>query len=284
MTNFTDINNTFESYQKIINFYHEHKDKNFDNISIELQNWFAANMCAALGAILDLFTEQLNFISFNKIAKTIEQVLQKNDFLTYYGKKKEIDSNNTTIKFQKLTPEDGKYFNSYVINELINRSELPKMSIAVKEKIVEAIYEIFVNAQIHSETKNIYTCGQFFPKKNKIEFTIADTGIGFKNKINKKFNRSLNATDAIKWAVEDKHTTKDVSGGIGLALLKEFIILNKGKIQIISNDGFYEFGHEGESIKLFSAEFPGTIVNLEFCTNDNDSYLLKSEIDNNDIF
>ena len=37
----------------------------------------------------------------------------------------------------------------------------------VKEKVIEAIYEIFVNAQIHSETQLIYTCSQFFPNKTK---------------------------------------------------------------------------------------------------------------------
>ncbi|MDR4507873.1 MAG: hypothetical protein MRJ65_06500 [Candidatus Brocadiaceae bacterium] len=45
------------------------------------------------------------------------------------------------------------------------------------KKITESIYEIFVNAQIHSETDFIYTCGQFFPNKHMIEFTIKDTGI-----------------------------------------------------------------------------------------------------------
>ncbi|MDR3327615.1 MAG: ATP-binding protein [Prevotellaceae bacterium] len=279
------IDNTYESYQSIISFYQANKDKGFDSIQLELHNFFAANMSAALGAVLDLFTESLNDINFDYISPQIEQILLKNDFLTYYGKSRAIDVNHTTIKFQKLKPTDCKFFKTYVIEGLVDRDELPKMSAVVKEKIVEAIYEVFVNAQIHSETNFIYTCGQFYPNKNKIEFTIVDTGIGFKNRINKRFNSNLSATKAIEWAVEDKKTTKEgVSGGIGLAVLKEFISMNKGKMQIVSDTGFYQYDKSGVVAKQFTGLFPGTIVNLQFCTNDRNNYVLKRKIDINDIF
>lgn len=89
----------------------------------------------------------------------------------------------------------------------------------------------------------------------------------------------------MKWAVQDKKTTKQgVSGGIGLAVLKEFIGINKGKMQIVSNDGFYQFDDNGEDLRIFNGEFPGTIVNLQFRTDDRNNYSLKSEIDINDIF
>jgi hypothetical protein len=278
----TNIDNSFESYQRFINFYEENKDKSLDNIHIELHQWFAANMSATLGALLDLLAKNFNDFSFS-IPQKIEQVLLKNDFLTFYGKNREVDVNHTTIRFQKLSPNQSKYFKMYVIDELIGRTELPKMSDAVKEKIVESIYEMFVNAQIHSETENIYTCGQFFPTKNAIEFTIVDTGIGIKNKVNNYFNSNLSAIQAIKWAIINAHSTKDVTGGIGLALLKEFIDKNKGKMQIISDSGFYEFGKDGEKSQEFIGKFPGTIINLQFNTNDNSNYRLTKEININDI-
>jgi anti-sigma regulatory factor (Ser/Thr protein kinase) len=242
-------------------------------------------MSAALGAILDIFVERSNDIHFDFLTPAVEQILLKNDFFTYYGKKREVDVNHTTIRFQKLKPADGKYFKAYVIEELIGRTELPHMSDALKEKIVETIYEIFVNAKIHSETQNIYACGQFFPKKNEIEFTIVDTGIGFKNKINQRFGRLLSAKDAIAWAVEDKNTTKEnISGGIGLALLKEFIGVNNGKMQIVSNDGFYQYSKKSILSRQFTGQFPGTVVNLQFRTDDSNNYALKNELDVNDIF
>jgi len=239
-------------------------------------------MSATLGALLDLLAKNFNDFSF-AIPKNIEQILLKNDFLTFYGRKREFDVNQTTIRYQKITPKDGKYFNTYVVDELMGRDELPKMSEAVKAKIVESIYEMFVNAQIHSETENIYTCGQFFPTNKTIEFTIVDTGIGIKEKVNNFLQIILTSSQAIKWAIIDTHSTKDVTGGIGLALLKEFIEKNNGKMQIVSDSGFYEFGKNGEFSKEFQGKFPGTIVNLQFNTNDNCNYCLKNEINVNDI-
>jgi hypothetical protein len=285
MSQLVTINNTFESYQKLISFYQEHKNKLFDTIHLEIRHWFAANMCATLGSILDKFTENVNDIKIDFISPDIERILLKNDFLSYYGRARIIDNHHTTIKFLKLKPTDGKFFKKYVIEELIGRSELPQMSPLLKEKMTEAIYEIFVNAQIHSNSDNIYTCGQFFPKEHKIEFTIVDTGIGFKRKINERFNKNLSAVQAIEWAVKDRHTTKvGITGGIGLAFLKEFVTKNRGKMQIVSDDGFYQFDSLVETTNTFNGSFPGTIVNLQFRTDDTNSYLLKKEINSNDIF
>ena len=55
-------------------------------------------------------------------------------------------------------------------------------------------------------------------------------------------------------------------------------------MQIISNDGFYQFDSNKEILKEFQGEFPGTIVNLQFRTDDKNNYSLKSEIDTNNIF
>jgi len=280
-----NIDTSFESYQQLIRLYVENKDKFFDTIEINFQQWFSANLCSALGAALDKLINGLNTIRFNHIPPLTQTIIQKNDFLSHFGYKRLSDTNNTTITYLKLKPADGKFFHKYVSGELLNRPELPIMSPALKKKIAESIYEIFVNAQIHSETDFIYTCGQFFPKKNNIEFTITDTGIGFKNRVNKRFKKNLSSVQAIKWAINDGHSTKlGISGGIGLAILKEFVIKNKGKIQIISDDGFYQLDAQGEKIRQFSGSFPGTIVNMQFLTDDTASYSLVSEVLPEDLF
>jgi len=258
-----------QSYQQLIAFYHAHKEKVFSKIFVELREWFSANLCAALGAILDEFVDNLNNVEFSFIEPQIESILQKNDFLTYFGKSQMIDAYMTTIRYQKLQPIDGKYFKNYVIAELMEGRITEYMNVAggVKEKIGESICEIFNNAQMHSESKYIYSCGQFYPAKNKIVFTIVDRGIGFRDRINRTFGSHLNSVQAIKWAVKDKTTTKKISGGIGLAILREFVETNGGKMQIVSKDGFYQFTRGGEYTRIFQDEFPGTIVNLQFRTD-----------------
>lgn len=278
----SQIENNFESYQKLISFYEGNKDRVFDTIPVEIRNWFSANISAVLGAIFDKLTENVNVIQFKYIDESIESILTKNDFLTYFGKKRTRDLFNTTIRFQKLKPTDGKYFKIYVIDELIKGrdSDLPRMSEKVKEQIIEGIYEVFINAQIHSDTNFIYTCGQFFPNLHTIEFTIVDTGIGFAETVYRRFGKRISSSQAIQWAVKDRMTTKQgVSGGIGLAILREFVTANKGCMQIVSGNAFYEYNALNEFTRVFVGGFPGTIVNLRFKTDDVQGYRLNSEVD-----
>lgn len=281
----TNIETKFESYQQIIDLYSKNKDNFLEDINLSLLQWFGANMSSSLGAVLDKLIADFNNIKFVEISGNIQTILQKNDFLSHYGYNRLYDNNNTTIKFLKLKPADSRFFNSYVVDELLKRPEMPSMSSALVKRIAESIYEIFVNAQMHSETEYIYTCGQFFPRTQTIEFTITDTGIGFRNRINKRFGKNLSAVQAIRWATDDGNSTKvNISGGIGLAILKEFTQKNRGKIQIISNDGFYQLGVNGVETATFSGEFPGTIVNMQFRTDDTLSYSLKAEVSADDLF
>jgi len=71
---------------------------------------------------------------------------------------------------------------------------------------------------------------------------------------------------------------------LGLSIIFEFIELNKGKIQIVSSDGYWEY-RKGETLKKdFNGIFPGTIANIEFNLDDRSSYRLKNEVSLDDIF
>lgn len=271
-----DINTSFSCYNQFTDLYNKIKDFEFSSINIDLQKWFGANMSAVLGGILDKISNK-NTITISSTNINIINILKRNFFLANYGYGIEPDRNGTTIKYLKLKPSESRYFNSYIMNDLLSQPNLPQMSSKLKKKIAESIYEIFVNAQTHSCSDFIYTCGQFFPHKSKIEFTIVDMGLGFKKTINKNFDTSLSSIQAIKWALKDGNTTKkDIPGGLGLSVLTEFIKLNKGKFQIISDDGFYELG-TSERTEFLDNPFPGTIVNMEFLTNDFHSYDIESK-------
>lgn len=278
--NLNEIRNDFDSYQKFINLYVQNKDKLFDKIKINLTGWFSANACSMLGAVLTKFQDNLNTVIIN--AGSSESILKRNNFLSFYDYKKDNDYNNTTIPYQILSTEDDRYFNNYVFREFLGKPDLPSMTEALKNKLAESIYEIFINAKMHSETKKIFVCGQFFPKKHKIEFMITDNGLGIKNVVNNRFKTNLTAIKAIKWAIQDRHTTKQgVSGGIGLSLLHGFINKNRGKVQIVSNEGFWELDNGFTITKSFNNEFPGTMVNISVRTDDQKSYMLASEIPDN---
>ncbi len=130
----TNINTSFESYQQIINFYNLTKNRLFENIKISLKNWFSANLSAALGGVLDILVNNFNTIHFYDIECNIINIIKKNDFLTYFGYKKIVDRHNTTIKYMKFKPTDGRFFHKYVLTDLLNRPELPEMTFNLKKK------------------------------------------------------------------------------------------------------------------------------------------------------
>ena len=73
------------------------------------------------------------------------------------------------------------------------------------------------------------------------------------------------------------NTTKREVGGLGLGVIFEFIKLNKGKIHIVSSDGYYEFSNGQVITKRLTSPFGGTLINLSFNLNDKHYYWLKEE-------
>jgi hypothetical protein len=96
----------------------------------------------------------------------------------------------------------------------------------------------------------------------------------------------MSSRAAIKWALIEGNTTKtgNQPGGLGLKLLKDFIRMNKGKLQIVSRFGYYEFSATGDNCIKLDHDFLGTCVNIEVNTQDTSSYYLKSELSSHDIF
>ena len=284
----SNIYNDIRSYNQLIKLYEEHKEDIFENIELDLTSWFDANLSAVLGAILDKIKQDgLNNIQFGNIKGDIQKILQKNNFLSFFGFDRLYDTYNTTIEYKKLKPTDTRYFNTY-LEELLNRREFPNMTEYVHEKISESIQEMFINAIYHSRTEFIYTCGQFHPYRHELNFTIVDTGIGFARRIEESLNiANISSKDAIMWAITDGNTSKkDVSGGLGLAILKEFITQNKGKIQIVSGNAFYELSNNIETISILDYFFDGSVISMNFNTNDIMTYSFENEnqIDLDDIF
>ena len=270
------INDDFWGFQKLINFWDSHRSLSFGTVDIFLERFFSANMSAPLGAILDLLSIQNNVIV--KAAPDIRTILQKNGFLSFYGYPTVWDNNNTTIQYIRFKRSESDAFAGYVNTQLLARPELPTLTPKAKMMIAQVIVEIFTNSVLHTQTNYIYTCGQFYPKKHCIDFSIVDTGDGLRNTVNKHTGQNLNAIDAIKWALIDGNTTKQgVPGGYGLTILQDFLRMNGGSLQIISNNGYYCHDNNSQFTRIFNAEFPGTALNLQIRTDDMNWYRLKSE-------
>ena len=268
--------------------YEQTKDMSFDELILDFKynTWFEANLCATLGAILSKLQENFVSVRFMNMSPSVERILLKNHFLSNFGSEALPDTHQTTIKFRKFKVTEEKQFKDYLDKELLSQPDLPQMSHLLKRKINMSIFEIFNNANIHGQCIHVFSCGQYFPQKMRLVFTIADLGRTIKKNVNEYLNKSYSSSEAITWAVEEGNTTKTgtIPGGLGLSLIRDFLKLNKGGIQIASSEGYWEERKGVIFAKKFENALIGTIVNLDFNINDHSSYALASEVDPNSIF
>ena len=285
-----EIRHDFHGFQLLINLIIQTKTCFLETIEINMQatTWFDADMAAAFGAILYKLGMELNTIKLTNLPPKVESILSRNGFLSYYGKEIIPDFWNTAIPYHRFDTKDDRYFAEYIEKEFLHRKEMPTMSSGLLKKFRESIFEIFSNAVIHSETElGIFSCGQFYPNKKRLTFSVVDLGIGIRNKVQKAMNLNLSAEDSIRWAIAGKNTTKKgpIPGGLGLKLLSDFIDLNEGSIQIISDTGYLQRKNRQTTTQpLKGNSFPGTVVTIEINTADTASYQLSSEIPLTDIF
>ncbi|MFZ5515368.1 MAG: ATP-binding protein [Candidatus Zhuqueibacterota bacterium] len=284
----SSVGSNFDGYDFLIDFCKKLDNLWLEEIILDFNNtsWFEANLLAILGALLNRAENELNTIKIRNLNSTLETLFQRNQFLSHFGGFNLQDYYRTTVKYTKFKSTDEKLFKFYLDGELLSQKALPKMSDRLRKKINESIFEIFNNAVTHGQCQHIFCCGQYYPRKLKLDFTVVDLGVTIKKNVVEYLGNNLSGKQAIKWAVAENNTTKtgSIPGGLGLKLIREFITLNCGKIQIISADGYWEQKENEIITQSFEHEFPGTIVNLEFNIDDKSSYLLSTELDHENIF
>ncbi len=276
-------------FEVLVRLYAQTKNHFFEDIEINMTaaNWLDADMCAAFGAILYYLGQSANTVQLTNIRTNVESILSKNGFLSNYGRKRVPDTWGTTIPYQRFDVKDDRYFARYIETKLVHRSEMPSMSSGLLKKFRESVFEIFGNSVIHSQTKlGIFSCGQYFPNRHRLDFSVADLGIGIRKNVRKNAGLDLAAEEAIVWATQGRNTTKRgrIPGGLGLKLLGEFINLNGGRLQIVSDAGYWKLEKGHTSTARLSDPFPGTVVSIEIDTSDTQSYVLSAEMSESDIF
>ena len=242
--------------------------------------FFDANMCAPLGAVLAPVTDRLNALRIVNVPIPVEQILRKNRFLERYGYPSLPDSNHTTMPFRRVRFPGDSEFSEYV-SEQFRGKGLPRMSDRAAGAFRKSVFEIFQNATLHSDSEpGAFVCGQFYPNQERLDFTIADAGIGIRERVREYLGVSdLSSVFCLRWAIAPRNSTRTEPspGGLGFEFLKKFVSLNGGRLRIASRRGYYEFRGKGDAFRRLDADFPGTTVTVEINTADAGRYVTKNE-------
>ena len=276
-----DIKSNFDGYNYLCSLYHQLKNckDKYITFNFSKANFIEANLCALIGTIFEMLEENNNIVSLENINHKIANILRKNSFLIKYGYPTLNDRFDTSLKYERLNPQEETKFYGYIKDELFSKTDFPSLSNRLRSEITKNIFELYENARTHGKCNFIHICGQFFPKapKKPLHFTIVDKGITIKENVCNFLAESLSGSETIQWAIVRGNSTKQEVGGLGLGIIFEFIKLNKGKIHIVSADGYYEFSNGQETTKTLSNPFEGTLVNLTFDLKDKHHYYLEEE-------
>lgn len=263
---------------QIQNFYQNAKQYTDTTINIDVSDmqWIDGNMSALVGAAIFRLQKDNNlkfYMSFDDVKKKFNILLQ-NGLVLLNGKQKTTTNSNSTIPYRKFYPNDKDDFMNYVINELLVHTGMPKFTDAAKDKLIDDLAELCCNINLHSETENpFFVCGQFYPKTQKLIFTVTDLGKGFLPRIQIKTQGDITCSkEAILYAVKGGSSKLDAPGGIHISKMKDFFLTNDGHMHIISGDAYYNTENLGsvmrpDGISMSNQNFMGSTIHLVFNQN-----------------
>lgn len=251
--------------------------------------WFEANLCAILGAILLRSNKEFkaNFTFENIDNEYLKSTLKNNGFLKIVDGSKSLSDIHSGIPFSMFDMKNEDEVERYIYKYILKKHYIPKMSEVAKRKIFRSIFELYQNSVMHSGADSIFVCGQFYHNRGTMALTMVEIGRTFKKNVTEHDKRFVgySGVESIEWAVKSGNTTKSEkeTGGLGLDLIRDFLKLNKGKLQICSDDGYWEEKKSIKFVQTLKNKFSGSIVNIEFNLRDNSSYISKEELKIEDI-
>lgn len=178
------------------------------------------------------------------------------------------DDRLSTIQLTTFEATEEESYCQYLRNDFFGHRGLDNLSTKIKDALRTHYIEIFTNVGLHANTYfPVFTCGQYFPDKNILKFTLVDLGEGFLKKISEKTaGRITDDKSAILWATEGINTTKNIAvfgpGGTGLKELKNYCNLNNGSLHICSGTGYVNMLSNKTFEYNLTTPFPGSIVNI----------------------
>lgn len=279
------INDGPEDYVLLFDIWNE--VKRYNNITFQFSNckFLRPNAVAFLGGLARLIENRNGKVLFDWTTLTEEWLftnLCQNGFAKAFGHISPSWEGNS-IPYREDRNRNPNGIMDYLEHYWIGKGWVHVSSL-LSDAIVGKVWEIYNNSFEHSETNiGIYSCGQHFKHHNELTLSVVDFGIGIPVKV-RKFLRTddrtklLTSAGCLKWAFQQGNTTKiDEPGGLGLDLLREFIYLNKGKLEIYSNDGYVIIDRDGEKYINTGIPFEGTVVNITLRCNE-EHYCFKNEI------
>ena len=237
-------------------------------VNTQRMQWLDANLCAILGACFHRLHVH-NGLSFTLDRAQVAgrfNIFARNGFVSVDGISLQ-STGNSAVELQTFGQDESDEFVDYIERKLLGHPGLQLHPDLVSD-LTNSFTEVFANVNLHANTTSpVFTCGQYFPLKGKLCFTLVDLGGGYLPPIQRQFASITTCAQAVAWALQPGHTSRTpepeyfgVPGGYGLTNLHDYCKQVGGELQITTGDAHWSSANPTQcrAIEFFS----GSIVTI----------------------
>ncbi len=266
------INDTPADFGRLFELWHRVKDSSGDvTFDFSKCRFLRPNAIAFLGGLARLIESRDCSASFDweTVVDPVLAILRQNRFAAAFGYKGIRGGPGNSIPFREDRDEsETKDIMDYLTYEWLGHGWV-LVSDKLRNAIVGRVWEIYANAFMHAKSEiGVFSCGQFFWRMGLLKLAVIDFGVGIPATVREFFKndpraKQLSARRCLEWAFGPGHSTIEGTGrGIGLDILREFVHVSHGSLDVYSENGHVRITHEKELYVQRAGSFPGTAVNI----------------------
>lgn len=276
------LNDGPQDFTRLFGIWNEVNDY-FEDIRFDFSRcgFLRPNAVAFLGGLARLVESRMGSVTFDWSTLhhgAVMTNLCQNGFAgTFAYPSSRWDGNSIPYREDKTLDMNG-------IMDYLTYNWIGKGWVHVSDRLRDAIagrmWEIYSNAFEHSGTEvGVFSCGQHYWRQNYLILSAVDFGRGIpanvrsflRQYVEEALVSKLSGAACLKWAFERGNSTctGGVARGLGLDLLKEFVRLNQGKLEIYSNDGYAIVDKDGERFENRDLAFEGAVVHITLRCDEN---------------
>jgi signal transduction histidine kinase len=276
------INDDPDDFNILFNIWNKYQNSRQLELDFSTCDFLRQNAVAFLGGMISYIKSNggLVTIKTDTLIPALQANLEQNGFLFAMGE--DVDSwDGNSIPYREDRKPDYQKISRYLQEKWIGKGWL-NIQPELAHEIVSNVLEIYFNAFTHGYSPNgVYSCGQNFPYLEKLKISAVDFGIGIPQSVRDFLYstgkpNTISDDAALQLAFKKGFSTRPDLGGMGLKLLKEFIQVNQGQLDIYSHSGHAIIDAHGERYERIDSFFKGTIVNISI-NRDQKFYYLTTE-------
>lgn len=278
------LNDELQDFDTLFGLWEKVND-DFLDVTFDFSNcdFLRPNAVAFLGGLARLIADRSGRFVFkwNTLKSAIQTNLAQNGFMAAFGHNAGPWTGNSIPYREDRIVNKWEIIN-YLQNMWLGRDWV-HVSKKLRNSIAGTMWEVYTNAFEHSKSPiGIVSCGQHYPYLNELKLTVVDFGLGIPSTVRWfKKKSDIPASKTLKWAFQPGTTTKPngISRGAGLDLLKNFIKINNGRLEIFSQDGYALIDEHQETYTDRRTFFEGTLINITLKCDESYYHFASEEVD-----